>query len=286
MKNEFIILLAITLFLVAGCNLIVGQNQSNDDESLDRLKELSDFNNWPGKNGVIRAGGILNQDRIPCLQGITEVLNLKYPDIQESNGKFRVLYRYNWQLSSNNLLEASIVITESCEDAHQYMIERRFYSSLPFELRVPKRDKVPVIGDISFFEGREFIFNNIVGNLIFEGEFKENKNDFIIQLSSLFNSSPTANSCAAFKPLIIKLTLVDNKLKKGSITKLFIEVKDPQESEIIYVWRMTAGAVEKGEEGNYYYHADSEQGGTQILTLYAINQLGFASKAEIKIIVE
>lgn len=286
MKNELIILLAIALFLVSGCDFGIGQNQSDDDETLDRLKELSDFNNWPGKNGIIRAGVILNADRLPCLQGSTEVVKLKLPDVHETDGKLRVVYRYNWQFSSNDLLDASIVITESCEDAHQYLMERRFYSSLPFELRVPKRDEVPLIGDISFFEGWEFIFNNIVGRLIFEGKFVEKKNDFLMQLKSLFNSSPTAKTCDAFKPIITKFTIASNPVKRGSLTKLFIEVKDPNKSEIVFVWRMTAGAVEQDKISNCYYHADPDNGGTQVLILYAVNQLGFAAKAEIEIIVE
>ncbi len=286
MKNQLLILLAIALFIISGCDFITGQNQSNVDETLDGTKELSDFNNWPGKNGVIRAGIILKADRLSCLQGSTEVLKLRLPDIQEIDGKLRVFYRYNWQFSSNDLLEASIVITESCDDAHQYVIERRFNSSLPFELRTPKPDKVPLIGDISFFGGKEFIFNNIVGNLNFEGKFIEKKNDFIMQLKNLFNSLPTAISCSAFKPSILKFTTADNHVKKGNLTRLFIEVKDPNKSEVIYVWRITAGMVENDKEGNYYYHAEAEKNGEEVISLYAVNQFGFASKAEIKILVE
>jgi len=45
---------------------------------------------------------------------------------------------------------------------------------------------------------------------------------------------------------------------------------------------MTGGSIEEDREGNYYFRTDTDA----VLTLFAVNNLGFAAKAEVEIKIE
>ncbi len=283
------LILVIGLFVLTIRDFAFAQ-EGPTGESLDKLKELSDFESWPGKTGPVRAGVRLSKGIIPILEGTTDIRPNRTPGLWGVENNL-VRYWSRWQMGetiitgredyTEDRVEIWIVVAETAAEAHEYLIERYFYTSLPFETRVPRRDQPNVAGDISFFGGRKFIRNNIVVEISAKGKMKDKLRETAEQIDALLLTRPTATSADPFKPVIERLEIAQDTVERESKTKLFVEATDPYGGDLVYKWRGTDGGIGKDESGDYYYYAGDFGVNNLTLSLIVINDIGFASRASI-----
>lgn len=276
----------ILAFLFLFCEKVDSINNpqySPEDESLEKFKTLSDFSNWPGKNGPVRDGLNLSKYIIPRLSETVEVPYKMPFSLYETEGQLLIEYRSRWRTTLDNFIDVTIIFAETCEDAHEYLIRRCFNTQMTFEARIPKKDQPRIAGDISFNNGRKFIRNNIVVELHAEGEMINKLTAVAKEIDDLLLRRPTAPSASPFKPVIRRFEITNRLLEYRSRTKLIIDVYDPQGSESYYFWRLTGGGIDKDDFGNYYYYAEAKAGSIQEITLIAVNDRGFYASAKLEI---
>jgi len=292
MKKQMLLLLGIIFSLsfleTNACKTALDPLEDPPDESLEKLKELADFANWPGKNGLIREGVNLNKYSIPSLSdaSITSKGSQFYYQEAEDGVPALVHHTVHWEKIKGDFLVVDLYIAESCDVIHEYAIQRFFYSSMPFELRVPKKDDPPIAGEISFSGGRRFIRNNIFVEISPNGEMLNRIAAVAKDIDNLLLARPTASSAEEFKPMIQRFEIANSLVESNTTTKLFLEVSDPKGSELYYFWQVTAGGIGKNEYGEWYYDSSwVDPGTTQTITVVVINDRGYyrSSSIDIKI---
>ncbi|MBN1348185.1 hypothetical protein JXJ21_02130 [candidate division KSB1 bacterium] len=254
------------------------------DESLEKLKELADFYNWPGKSGAIRAGANLAKYTIPELEGAPITHHYSNPSFWRVDNKINIKRAHTYIFTDTDLIHIHLTVSETCEGAHEYYIRRLYVSSLPFEVKVPPGDSTKIIGDISFYGARHFIRNNIAVEFTPEGELINKLVTIASQLDSILLMCPTAVSADPFKPVIEKFDIARNTVKPQSYAKLFIEARDPLGEGLTYKWEMTNGGIDVRDTGEYFYYSSYDEK-QDTLTLHVINEAGFLSSAELIITV-
>jgi len=168
-------------------------------------------------------------------------------------------------------------------EVQEYAIQRFFFSSMPFDLRVPKRDNPTIAGDISFSGGRRFIRNNIFIEIRTVGDMNDKISALTKDIDELLLTRPTASSADPFKPIITRFGIANSLVEYNSQTKLIIDVVDPQGSELYFFWRLTGGGTIKDEFGNWYYYAAADPGTDQTITLIVINDRGYYCSSSVKV---
>ena len=244
----------------------------------------------PSPNQV-RAGIKLANNDIPALAGTTELRSGEKPELWEVNWKdekkyYIVKFVSSWQQTQNDFIDVDLIVTETHDLACHYLLETREHCSLPLFLLEPE-DSPAVAGDISYGNGRQFIRENIIIDIHAEGNFIEKISDIAKQIDVILLKSPTAVTADHMKPIINWFEIIQNPVKKNSITRLNIDVKDPMNGKIFYEWRFTPGlenhgGIEIDDSGKISYYADLENS-MEELTLFAINEYGFFSTATIYI---
>jgi len=286
MLYKNIIILSIYFTMALGiCGQLFAQDPPSE-ETLEKLKELADFDNWPGKDGAIRAGiDLIAYPHIAILDGAQRI-HTRPPSFRRTKNSVLIGRSYTFLFSDADLVVIDIFVAESCAEAQEYFIQSLFVSSLPFEHRVPHRDTTDVIGDISFSSGRHFIRNNIFVEQFPRGELIPQQLILAAQIDSILMTRPTATNAAAFRPIIKNFSIERQIVKPGSLTRLFFEAIDPLGEGLSYKWKVNKGGVEERETGEYYYQGSSEYVEMEdTLTLYAINEAGFFSSADLHITV-
>ena len=104
------------------------------------------------------------------------------------------------------------------------------------------------------------------------------------------NTMLQAISADQMKPLIDRFEIAQNPVKRNSVTRLHINVKDPMRGNLYYNWRFTPGSKNYGgieiyHEGNYYYYAET-YASEEELTILVFNDSGFYSSSTIYIQIE
>lgn len=282
MKRNFILGILI-LYVLSFSNNSTAQNKI-EINTLKNLKELSDFNNWPGKAGQIIEGIDLSSYLIPGLT--TDILvKQKMPFFYQETGEGELLikHRSKWIASKNDFIEITITISENCTGAHEYLINRYYHSQLPFAARIKLKDQPTVAGDISFDKGRKFIRNNIVVEIHAEGYFDKMIGTIAKEVDNLLVAKPSYISSDELKPMINRFEIENTLVDFQSSTRLNIDVYDPLGRKLSLFWKVTGGSVDKDRMGNYYYYATAEKNSTQKITLIAMNNIGFYKSESILI---
>jgi hypothetical protein len=238
-------------------------------------------------NEIVRTAVKLSQSDFPDLAGATEVRAGERPrlwEVGDGPGKFYVIkFNYYWKLSPDDFLNLDLVVAESKEQAISYLNYRRENSCLPAFMQPPE-DKPPVVGNISYGGGQDFIRDNIVVENRTYGSLKEKTTAIAQKIDELLRASRTASSANRFKPKILRFQIAQNPVYRGTTTQLIIQVTDPLGGIVFYEWRLSSdlGGIVVDEHGHYLYQAGYETG-SQKLTLIAMNEGGFYSTAEIDI---
>lgn len=291
MRKRMILLLGMIFFLALlvtnACKTAIDPLEDPPDESLERFKELADFANWPGKHGPIREGVDLKKYSISSLSDvpIKSKGNPFFYSEAENGIPALIHHSLHWEKSGGNALTVDLMIAESCEEIHEYVIQRFYNSSMPFELRIPKKDDPVIAGEISFSGGRRFIRNNIYAEIQALGELRERMSQVAKEIDNILLSKPTASSAEEFKPVIKRFYIENSLVEARTQARLLVECYDPQGSELYYFWRVTAGSIGEDERGQFYYYSSDEAapGTTQTITLIVINDRGYCRTSSIDI---
>jgi hypothetical protein len=283
----FLMLLALPIFSVTDLSTGNVQAQSDDDQTLARLKELSDFNNWPGKTELNRDGINFSKYVIPSLSKYIKDKRYETPfSLHNDQEDVFVEHHSRWQKTSVDFIEINIIFANSCQKAHEYLIRSFFNSEMPFEARVPKKDQPIIAGDISFDRGCFFIRNNMVIELQALGALCKENPIVAFELDSLLLLNPTIQSVDQFKPVIKQFSCEKNTVKKDTYTGFIIDTVDPKGSELYYSWELSGGGISNDKQGKYRYYAGGPEGSVQKVTLIVINDRGYYATADCEIKIE
>ena len=247
---------------------------------------ISCHNENPVKSNddIIRFGVKLTTNEIPILEGVEQIKVGDRPWFytvreEEQERFYVILFTYSWELTQNDYVYVDVIVAESKDLINEYFEEKRKLSNCPPDLQPPP-DKPTIAGEISYSQGREFIRDNIYIKIKADGSFIEKREEIAKQIDEIILNSPTADSANDVKPVINKFEILENPVDYNSVTKLIIEVNDPQNSEIFYDWRWSPashhGGIEIDEIGNYYYYAKTDESLIELILL-TINFNGFLS---------
>lgn len=199
---KYSIFLYITLILLFKSTSLFAQPESKVKSD---LKKSLDFENWVGKSSDIRNGINLSKEKIPALSDVTEIKpkNLFFI-VQKEDGEYFVQYRSKWTLIDHSFAEITISSLNSVEEAKEYLIDQFVSSTLPTGIMEKCRDISPIVGDVSFYQGRIFIRNNIVVKIHAEGDFIKRVKDIAKEIDLLFLAQKTLQAYNKVKPFIEK----------------------------------------------------------------------------------
>ena len=280
-RNIFIILIVLSLLTNINSN-IYSQN-TYEDQSLDKFKQLSNFSSWQGKKLPVRNGINLSNYNIRNLSDAEEVKKkIPFSIWETEDARILIKYRSRWKISQGNSISVTMTFANTCEDAHEYLIRRYYNSTKTFQSRIPKVDQPAVAGNISFDNGRKFIRNNIVVEIYAHGEMKNKVTSVSKEIDALLLERETASSIHSLKPIINRFVPEKRQVDCGSLTKLNVDVIDPQGSELLYFWRLTEGGIDEDERGDYYYHAGNAKGVQEKITLIVVNDRGYYSSVAVE----
>lgn len=203
LNNTMRFLFVITLLIVF-TNIFAQSGLSENDEKKELKKSLK-FDDWAGKNDEMRNGINLSKIKISALSDATEIKPKNTFFIsQKDNGESFVMYRSQWHLSKNDFTEITISFLRSGLDAQEYLIDRYMLTPLPFDIRKKSRDEPPVVGDVSFYNGRLFIQNNIIVNIYAEGEMINRIKDIAKAIDAILLTQKAVQSYDDLTPKIKK----------------------------------------------------------------------------------
>lgn len=281
-RNIFIILISLSLFWGtienAYCQYV------SEDQSLVNFKQLSDFSNWPGKTLPVRNGINLSNYRIKSISEAEEVKKKIPFSVRESEyAGILIKYRSQYKISQGNSISVTMTFTNTCENAHEFIIRRYYNSTKTFKSRIPKKDRSTVSGNISFDNGRKFIRNNIVVEIYAHGDMKNKVASLAKEIDNLLLERPTSPSTHSLKPAINRFDAEKRQVEYGSLTKLNIDASDTHGGKLYYFWRLTGGGIDEDEVGNYYYYAGDAKGSKQKITLIVVNDKGYYSSDSVEV---
>lgn len=249
----------------------------------------------PVKSNVLRAGIELTTEDIPALK---EAIQQKAGEIwlweagwDKEETFYVVKFEYLWELAQNVFIDVFLTVAESKELAYEYLIERLNSCTLPLE-PYERLDQPAIAGNISYDNGSNFIRDNIVIEMHPEGISSDTTTEIAKQIDGLIIKSTSYRSVDQLKPLINRFEISQNPVKEHSVTKLIIDVQDPNNRSVLFHWRFSpssfSGGIQKDELENYYYTAGFAYDTIPEieLTLIVTNDYGFCNDSTICIQIE
>jgi hypothetical protein len=223
------------------------------------------------------------------IPGIENMIHTNYWSVTKISQDYIAEYRFRWQSADKKHYVFFIVwINQSKEQAFKTLAEMHKYYSIPLHILEDHKDSPAFVGDLSYFEGQEFIRDNHIVRIHTSEKFEGNVSDIAKYIDQMILKSQTFKSIKNVKPKIDEFSIMSNPVIEKSKTPLKIQVSDPKNRNITYVWRFQHsgyGDISKDESGTYFYQSHwvdpsiSESG----LTLIAVNDYGFCADSTIYI---
>ncbi len=175
-SQEFMGRIIFLVIILAGCQFGITQDnilvQDAQVPTIEEFKAQVNFAQWPGRNAPMRVPVELDKQMFPALRNSETIWARKH-----YNKIFKpivvVHHKYRWRVSPGNELYIRIAVAASCQEAHEYLVNRFFNCSTPFRARVKRARRTDILklGHICFANGVKkkntfgtiaFIRNNIV----------------------------------------------------------------------------------------------------------------------------
>jgi len=199
-------------------------------------------------------------------------------------------YEFRWtSVDDEDYVYFIVWINESKEQAFKTLEEMQKYYTIGLTALEKTKDSPAFVGNLSYSKGHEFIRDNYIVRIHTSKQFADNESDIAKYIDQTILNSQTFDSINNLKPIINEFSIMSNPVLERSKTPLKIQVSDPNDRNIIYVWRFDHssgyGGIPKDDLGNYYYQSTwmdssiSEIG----LTLIAVNDYGFCTDSTIYI---
>ncbi len=238
---------------------------------------------------IIRPLIYLKTEDIPTFHGMTQIRYDEIPraGIKDSTGNYTAEVTFSWKSDNGNFSYIDISATESNESAICILLNsHKLYTNPYIE---ENRDKPAAVGDLSYYQGVEFIRDNLIVKIHASEIFDNSITEIAKYVDAKIRKSPTFTSSAQIRPVIIDFRISKNPVIERTQTLLIIQTEDPNNQEIFHEWRFDKasgyGGIHEDGLGNYYY-SSSWADTTDIklgLTLIAINKYGFCDDSTIYI---
>ncbi|MGA1864106.1 MAG: hypothetical protein ACMUHX_03495 [bacterium] len=238
---QILIMIAVVLFYGLNFSLVAQVSAEMDSvlQIVDRLKEEGDFENWPCKNGPIRAGIILGKDDFSALQEAEEdIPNIYIMDWIE--GILATQYSYRWTVKEKGIVDLEFKIMQTCLQAQEFLIRRFAESSMPPEaIHLPPRGETYGInaGDVSFarmeikpdsYTMIRFVRNNIYVEISAREGMRTEIKSIAEDLDQLLLSRPTGDEALELMPVIKGIHASKTTIKPNNGAFLTVDIEFPE----------------------------------------------------------
>lgn len=257
------------------------------DDLLEKVREAYDFDNWPGKEGVLRQGVTLKKlDFSPY-----EIISVRSRLL--SSGE--TILRYGIKGSSRPVFEVSVTVYDSVTGAQEGLL--KFLSGCTAS--VPRGQTLGIdVGDINFAAKKGNVFTNVVfvrNNILIKVKTTGSGNKSEVEI--IPDASETAKKIDEhikgmeqaeeakdlFRPEITVFSPVSGTVKPDTPVEIKLEVKDPKDGKLDICFDEAGGMVYT-QDGKRYFKA--EKPGEYTITIYAMNERFLVSKKSMTIRVE
>lgn len=227
---------------------------------------------------------------IPTFKGMTQTKNIEnsfFGATKILNESYYAEYEFRWTSEEGDFAYFDIWILANHDEAVTALTEMHEYYTNPFINE--SIDEPAAVGNISYMDGREFIRDNLIITIHTSEKFDNSITEIAKYIDSKILKSQSFFSISEVKPSIEDFKINSNPVVEQSKTPLTIQVKDPNNKNIVYQWRFDKdsgyGGIEKDNSEIYKFVSpwfDSANNNIG-LTLIAINDYGFCADSTIYI---
>ncbi len=260
------------------------------DERLKLVKTEYDYAAWGRDTGRVIAGVPISAAVLPRLKSMTRAWPTDNYDLEHMGQETLTKVRTRWRQADGDDFDATMVVARSFDAAKEYLIRR--YAETQREpplIRPVGRKYALQTGNVCFviplergegFSSIDFIRDNVVFMLRADGAMRKELANVAAALDAqLLKQKPASRyEQLAERPTIKAFGIAKPRVELGEKAPLILDVAQPGDRQLHYLWTMTAGGIEDDLLGGFVYYA-GELGKHQI-TVTVVNDVGlYASKS-------
>jgi hypothetical protein len=298
MKKETAIIINIMFWIFCfGSGNLWGVSQEIPREKIEQVMEKYGYDNWEVGDGKVTPGVKISENVLQKFARTTMKSAWK-KDIYNT-GKVRgtphsysFIRKYWKSEDKNSFLDVTMVVSPTPEAAKKYLILRYAGSQMgPNLIRPAGRDIGIDLGSVCFvtrtkelgsLSSIDFIRNNVVIMIRAEGSFRTELETMARELDALLMQEPHADNYSQLKqiPTITRFSCERITIKLGDTIPLHLEVKNPKQRELRYIWKISGGGVED-HKGNFFYYGG--EAGKHTVTVTVLDDEGLQHSKSIEI---
>jgi hypothetical protein len=205
MKNTYIKIIAIIIVTAAFYN-IYGQSGMRQKEDIEKkIKESLRIDASQIDSSRVINGINISKEHLPSLSDLSELKPKKMFYISENKDKqYFVTYHSKWYQNKESFIEVTLSVLNSGYEAKEYLLDKYILeTTLPIEMKINSIDLPKKVGDLSFFNGRVFIRNNVVVEVFAEGDISARIVKISKEIDSLLLQQKNIQSKADILPRVI-----------------------------------------------------------------------------------
>lgn len=250
---------------------------------VEQLKKLYDFENWEPETGKVISGLVISRKVIPALGNLRKVWKTDSYRIDRARKGTYVSIRKWWRLEDEQF-DVTMVVGPTFQAAKEYLIST--YANTQREpplVKTPGRKFGLKIGNVCFvtaeregeaFSSIDFIRHNVLIMIRAEGNVRMKLKAMAETIDALLLKQKPAKKYEQLqdRPTIRAFSAEKNKIKFSENTSLKIEVRNPRDRELRYLWTITGGGVKKNLVGDFIYQGGEK--GKHRVTVTVVNDIG------------
>ena len=256
--------------IVASCLLVplmLGSSVAQDDGVVRRIikaaKVAVDFDNWPGKKGLLRAGFVFTQSDFTELDGFDVEEDNRVIGLGDGKEKTEVTRSIIFEKGLDRVFVTVQVSQRSTDDAHENLLSSLTTSQLGAEVGSKRGEPLSVnVGDLNFINPNSkvselskilkirFVRNNVRINLSKQGADSVDLLSIAQKIDTKLIGQPTfnKNQLKAKLPTIQQFVLQSKQIPRYSSTPITLAAVDPQGLELTFDFEVNIGGVKRDEE--------------------------------------
>ena len=292
MKKLLSVLCVATLFTVLFAEQTTGVHEKAIRDRIRLVKERTNFANWGRETGKVISGVVISEKPLPQLSALRKVWREDNYSAETARKVTYIRIRKWWRLEDEQF-EATMVVGPSFVAMKEYLLLR--YAETQREpplIKTPGRKLGLKIGNVCFvtaeeegeaFSSIDFIRHNVLIMMRAEGDVRMKLRAMAETIDGLLLKQKPVRKYEQLRdrPTIRAFSAEKKKVKFGENTPLRLEVRNPQDRELRYVWTMTGGGVKKNLVGNFVYQGGEK--GKQRLTVTVVNDVGLYDSESVNI---
>ena len=292
MKKLLLLLCVATLFTVLFAGKTIGEHEKAMRERTKLVKEKMDFDNWGRETGKVISGAVISEKTLPQLSTLRKVWredNYSADTVQ----KVTYIRIRKWWRMGDDQFEVTMVVGPSFGAMKEYLLLRYVETQRePPLIKTPGRKFGLKIGNVCFvtagregeaFSSIDFIRHNVLIMIRAEGDVRTKLKAMAETIDALLLKQKPAKKYEQLqdRPTIRAFSAEKNKIKFGENIPLKIEVRNPRDRELRYLWTITGGGVKKNLVGDFVYQGGEK--GKHRVTVTVVNDVGLYDSKPIDI---